>query len=154
MLARARAKVTDGPRPRQDRNNVPLSYSQDTLWFLDQLKTGKSTYNVAFLFRFEGDLDIDALTTALASIVMRHEALRTYVLVENDEYFQGIVENPEVVIARSSVQSETEAVRIMAELAEAELTLTEFPLWKANLVTVRGDLHCFSFVVHHIIFDG
>ena len=75
MLARARAKTTDGPRPRQDRNNGPLSYSQSTLWFVDQLSTGLTTYNVPFLFRLEGDLDVDALIATVASIIMRHEAV-------------------------------------------------------------------------------
>src|SRR5262249_54835312 len=79
MLANARARVTDGPRPRQDRNNVPLSYSQNTLWFVDQLQPGETTYNVAFAFRLDGELNADALAAALASIVVRHEALRTYV---------------------------------------------------------------------------
>lgn len=154
MLARARARVTDGPRPRQDRNNVPLSYSQDTLWFVNQLSTGLTTYNVPFLFRLEGDLDADALAAALTSIILRHEALRTYVLVENDEAFQGVVQNPEVVIERSSTPSEDEAREVMADLAETVLKLTEFPLWKSKLITVRPDLHYFGFVVHHTIFDG
>ncbi|WP_327674361.1 non-ribosomal peptide synthetase [Kitasatospora sp. NBC_00458] len=131
-----------------------LSHSQNTLWFVDRLRSGLSTYNVAFLFRLEGDLDIGALTDSFTSIVMRHEALRTHVLVENDEYFQGIVESPEVVIERTSVESEGEADRIMAELAETPLDLTEFPLWRATLVTVGKDLHHFGFVVHHIVFDG
>ena len=154
ILARARARITEGPRPRQDRNNIPLSHSQNTLWVVDRLRTGMSTYNVPFLFRLEGDLDVEALAGTFASIVMRHEALRTYVLVENDEYFQGVVETPEIVIERTTVESESEADRAMAELAEIALELTEFPLWRASLITVRGDLHYFGFVVHHIIFDG
>jgi amino acid adenylation domain-containing protein len=154
MLARARAKITEGPRPRQDRNNIPLSNSQNTLWFVDRLRPGMPTYNVAFLFRLEGDLDVEALSESLTSIIMRHEALRTYVLVENDEYFQGIVENPEIVIEKMTVASESEADRVMAELAETPLKLTEFPLWRASLVTVGSDLHYFGFLVHHIIFDG
>ncbi len=154
MLANARARVTDGPRPRQDRGNVPLSSSQNTLWFVDRLQPGQTTYNVAFGFRLDGELDADALSAAFTSIVMRHEALRTYVLVENDEYFQGIVENPDIVIERSVAQSEADANRIMAELAEATFNLTEFPLWKVNLVTVRSDLHYLGVTLHHIIFDG
>jgi amino acid adenylation domain-containing protein len=154
LLARARTKVTDGPRPRQDRNNVPLSYSQDTLWFVDQLSTGLTTYNVPFLFRLEGDLDVDALTATITSIVMRHEALRTYVLLENDEAFQGVVENPEVVVEVASTSSEDEARRVMADLADTAFKLTEFPLWRSKLITVRPDLYYFGFVVHHTIFDG
>ncbi|MFJ4713449.1 amino acid adenylation domain-containing protein [Streptomyces sp. NPDC088785] len=154
MLARARAKVTDGPRPRQDRNNVPLSYSQNTLWFVDRLQSGTSTYNVQFIFRLEGTLDVAALTAAFASIVQRHEALRTYVLVENDEYFQGFVENPEVVVDKTVAASESEALRMMEELAAEPIGLTVFPLWNISLVEVSEDLHYFGFVVHHIIFDG
>ncbi|WP_198347935.1 hypothetical protein [Plantactinospora sp. KBS50] len=41
MLTNARSRITDGPRPRQDRDNVPLSYSQNTLWFVDQLQPGR-----------------------------------------------------------------------------------------------------------------
>jgi amino acid adenylation domain-containing protein len=154
MLARARAKITEGPRPRQDRNNIPLSHSQNTLWFVDQLRTGMPTYNVAFLFRLEGDLDVDALTEAFTSIVMRHEALRTYVLVENDEYFQGIVDSPEILVEKRTVESAGEAEQIMADLAQTPLKLTEFPLWRASLLTVGSGLHYFGFLVHHIIFDG
>ncbi|MEE4545842.1 amino acid adenylation domain-containing protein [Streptomyces sp. V4-01] len=155
MLARARAKITEGPRPRQDRNNIPLSHSQNTLWFVDRLRPGMPTYNVAFLFRLEGDVDVAALNESLTSIVMRHEALRSYVLVENDEYFQGIVDTAEVVIERTAVETESEARRVMDRLSGTALELTEFPLWRAALVTV-GDsgLHYFGFLVHHIIFDG
>ncbi|WP_328345310.1 non-ribosomal peptide synthetase [Micromonospora sp. NBC_00421] len=154
MLANARARVTGGPQPRQDRDNVPLSYSQNTLWFVDQLQPGETTYNVAFAFRLDGELNADALSAALAGIVVRHEALRTYVLVENDQYFQGIVENPEVAVERSYADSETEANRILVERAETRFTLTTFPLWKFDLITVRDDLHFLSVVFHHIIFDG
>jgi amino acid adenylation domain-containing protein len=154
MLARARGKVTEGPRPRQDRNNVPLSSSQNTLWFVDRLQPGQTTYNVAYGFRFEGGLDPDALIAAFASIIARHEALRTYVLVENDEYFQGIVENAEVVVERSHADSVAEAEQIIAEHAEVTFNLTEYPLWKMRLVTVSSDLHYFGLTLHHIIFDG
>ncbi len=54
-----------------------LSYSQERLWFLDQLLPDRPTYNMAYAYRLRGALDIEALRQALCWIIRRHEVLRT-----------------------------------------------------------------------------
>lgn len=64
--------------PRADRDRpLPLSFAQQRLWFLDRLRPGDARYNSAVAVRFTGTVDHEALRTALAAVVARHEALRT-----------------------------------------------------------------------------
>ncbi|HVR06717.1 MAG TPA: condensation domain-containing protein, partial [Thermoanaerobaculia bacterium] len=61
------------PRDRE----LPLSFAQERLWFLEQLRPGTPTYNIASALRLRGALDRAALAAALAGVVRRHETLRT-----------------------------------------------------------------------------
>ena len=56
---------------------LPLSFAQQRLWFIDQLEPGGASYNVCFLFQLRGPLNADALGGALQEVVRRHEVLRT-----------------------------------------------------------------------------
>src|SRR6185437_13304963 len=56
---------------------LPLSFAQEQLWFLDRLAPGLATYNVPARLRIRGALDVAALRSALSTLLARHEALRT-----------------------------------------------------------------------------
>src|SRR5690348_5644976 len=55
----------------------PLSYSQQRLWFIDQLQPGNVAYNIPLGVRLRGRLDVAALRRSMDEIVRRHESLRT-----------------------------------------------------------------------------
>ncbi|MEI7137390.1 condensation domain-containing protein, partial [Pectobacterium atrosepticum] len=65
--------------PVADRTQpLPLSFSQQRLWFLAQLDPAASqAYHLPAALRLTGRLDRPALTTALNGLVARHESLRT-----------------------------------------------------------------------------
>src|SRR5262249_20299950 len=63
------------PAPRQ--GNLPLSFPQERVWFIQQLDPGNVAYNFQATFRFAGPLDISALERTLSEIVRRHEIFRT-----------------------------------------------------------------------------
>ncbi len=67
------------PRPDQ----LPLSFSQERLWFVDQLE-GSSSYHMPALFRMKGELNKEAIYSAFSEIVNRHEVLRTVFLEKKD----------------------------------------------------------------------
>ncbi|MGA4847503.1 condensation domain-containing protein [Streptomyces sp. G5(2025)] len=56
---------------------IPLSIAQQRIWVLEQLIPGRSGRHVRAVLRCRGDLVPDVLARALASVVARHEALRT-----------------------------------------------------------------------------
>src|SRR5258708_2746820 len=56
---------------------LPLSFAQERLWFLDQLKPGSAVYNIPCAMRVRGPLNSTALEQSLREVVRRHEVLRT-----------------------------------------------------------------------------
>ena len=57
--------------------SFPLSYSQQRLWFLDQLESKNPTYNIPAAFRLKGRLDVSVLEETINQIQRRHKVLQT-----------------------------------------------------------------------------
>ncbi len=82
--------------------DLPVSFAQQRLWFLDQWKPGNPAYNIPFGLEFHGPLDQDVLQECLSQIVARHESLRTTFPIKDGQPLQliGAVE-PFVGVERS-----------------------------------------------------
>ncbi|MEV0484443.1 amino acid adenylation domain-containing protein [Streptomyces sp. NPDC050508] len=158
LRAGARQTSAARPVPRRTAGPAPLSHGQQTLWFLDRLAPGRATYNVGTAYRIGGRLDIPALHRALASVVARHEVLRTGFREEAGEARQFVV--PDLVAAlpvrdlRGTDEPEAEAERIALALARAPFDLAQAPLWRAELLRLADDEQILLLVVHHAVFDG
>uniref|UniRef100_UPI0005AA053F non-ribosomal peptide synthetase n=1 Tax=Gordonia alkanivorans TaxID=84096 RepID=UPI0005AA053F len=61
------------PRP----DVIPLSFSQQRMWFINQFDPTLPTYNIPVLLRITGDLDVDALRAAVVDLIDRQDVLRT-----------------------------------------------------------------------------
>ncbi|MGY0035022.1 condensation domain-containing protein [Pedobacter sp. NJ-S-72] len=59
-----------------EQTHIPLSFSQERLWFIDRLE-GSTHYHLPAALRLKGKLDKNALQSALQEIINRHQALRT-----------------------------------------------------------------------------
>src|SRR5207237_5389965 len=62
---------------RPASGELPLSFAQQRLWFVDQLEPGNPAYNIPWAARLSGALDAGLLRRIVAEVVRRHEALRT-----------------------------------------------------------------------------
>jgi amino acid adenylation domain-containing protein len=71
--------IPPAPPPIQNRHlkQASLSFSQESLWFLQQLDPENIAYNSKFLLKFSGGIDPPTLERALNELVHRHEPLRT-----------------------------------------------------------------------------
>ena len=76
---------------------LPLSFAQQRLWFLDKLEPDNPLYNVPYVVRLNGALNVGAMERALNQIVARHEALRTTFRVVSGSPVQVIA--PSVTVA-------------------------------------------------------
>ncbi|GAA1124299.1 hypothetical protein GCM10009577_54500 [Streptomyces javensis] len=147
--ARPALVPVDRPEP------MPLSFAQARLWFLDRLDGPNPTYNIPFVLRMSGDLDVPALRAALRDVLLRHESLRTVFPDTAGEPRQHLV--PAEELPPLPYASEVTAAELPAALAAAAghsfRLATELPL-RAELFHLGGGEHALSVVVHHIAGDG
>ena len=61
--------------PRQA--DMPVSHTQQRLWFIKQMNPATHAYNLPVVLRLKGRLDRSALEHVVADLVARHETLRT-----------------------------------------------------------------------------
>ncbi|MDZ7994279.1 MAG: non-ribosomal peptide synthetase [Nostoc sp. EfeVER01] len=141
-------------------DNLPLSFAQQRLWFLDQLQPGSSAYNLSRAIQIKGELNIAALEQSFNEIIRRHEALRTTFVSGNGEPQQII--NPEVSITLPVVNlqdltpehREIETKRRAIIQAQRSFNLTKTPLLNVVLLQLAEQEYILLFTIHHIVADG
>ncbi|MBA6257663.1 MULTISPECIES: non-ribosomal peptide synthetase [unclassified Colwellia] len=75
---------------RQPWQAVSASFAQQRLWFIDQIQSGSSEYNIPVAIQIEGDFNVDIAEKAITRIVARHESLRTIFKEEGGQTLQFI----------------------------------------------------------------
>ncbi len=133
--------------------SLPLSFPQERLWFLDVLRPGGSEYLLPLALRLGGDLDVPALAGALASVVARHEVLRTRYRGRGGTPEQVVDEPGPVALPVVDAAPDQVDALIAAELAEGFDLAAQWPL-RARLLRLSPAEHVLVVVVHHIAFDG
>ena len=158
---RSRAGVVVPPIARIPRENqLPLSYAQQRLWFIDQLGPGSPAYNISAMYRLRGKLNVPALERTVNEIVCRHESLRT--TFHNVEGRPVAVVSPTVtipltpqpVLDTDGQAKEEELVRLARREASTPFDLAKGPLVRSQLLRIEEDDHALLIVVHHIVGDG
>ena len=146
--------------PRQRSDKIPLSFAQHRLWFLDQLDSGKSVYNICRAYRLNGQLDVDVLTQSVNEIIRRHEILRTGFPTVDDQPVQFIIPNltltiPMLDLLEFSVdEQEKETLSLVNKEVGYFFDLAGGPLLRLRLVRLRNEQHVLVFTAHQIICDG
>ncbi|MFC4855948.1 non-ribosomal peptide synthase/polyketide synthase [Actinophytocola glycyrrhizae] len=141
------------PAPREEQ--LPLSFAQRRLWFVDQFEGPGAAYHVAWVLRMSGDLDRPALTEALRDVIGRHEALRTVFPVAGDEPCQRVLTPEQVRIAvplRDCAPADLDDV--LSAAAGHPFDLANEPPVHALLARTGATEHALLVVVHHIAADG
>ncbi|MGD1704673.1 amino acid adenylation domain-containing protein [Dapis sp. BLCC M229] len=147
------------PLPRNGEP-LPLSWAQERLWFIDQLEGGSETYNDSGALRIKGNLNDDALKSAIVEIVRRHEVLRTRFqandgtpvqIVEPDINFQLEVSDWQNL---SPNQQETDLQKYARQEAAKPFNLTTGHLLRVSLLKFSATESILLVTMHHIISDG
>ncbi|MEZ4823686.1 MAG: condensation domain-containing protein [Ignavibacteria bacterium] len=70
---------------------IPLSFSQERIWFIDKLE-GSIQYHMPAVLRLKGKVNTDALVSTFKNIVNRHEVLRTVIREHEGKAYQFVNE--------------------------------------------------------------
>jgi hypothetical protein len=129
-------------RPVARPAEIPLSFAQRRLWFLDRLEGGRAIYTIPVAVRLTGALDVAALEGALGDLVARHESLRTVFPDTLGVPRQHIVEEAaaKVRLEQVSVTEDTMAEALAAAAERGFDLSTELPL-RAHLFALEPVEH-------------
>lgn len=141
-------------------NEMPLSFAQERLWFLNQLEPGNPFYNMPAALRLDGEFDLPAGERVVAELVRRHESLRTIFAAVDGRPVQVIL--PEVSVPVTLVELQhlepaaraAAAKRWIAEEARRPFDLARGPLLRVGLLHLAPTEHLLLMTMHHIVSDG
>jgi amino acid adenylation domain-containing protein len=147
-------------RRRDQAEPCPLSFTQESLWFLSQLEPDSPAYNQPKAIRLSGALNAATLKQALDAILARHEALRTtFVSVDgNPVQMIGPVQPVELSLTDLSAipaeEREAQLDRCLLEVTDRLFNLSQDLMLRAALFRLDRSDHVLLLVTHHIASDG
>ena len=139
---------------------VPLSYSQQRMWFLWQMEPDSPAYNVGGMARLRGVLDVGRFEAALQALIMRHETLRTTFPSVDGVACQKVSAQTGVRMDWQdfSALNEPQRQQRLQQLADVEahtpFNLETGPLLRACLVKAGEQEHYLVLTLHHIVTEG
>ena len=147
-------------RDRDETYQVPLSFAQERMWFLERRATTDRTRNNTGGLIIEGSLSIDALSDALNEILRRHETLRATFDSVDGRPIQTIhppSSLPIRIIDLSSYtpeQREYECKQEYTKEISRGFRLNRDRLVRATLIKLEPRTHLLILAIHHIASDG
>ncbi|HEX3640069.1 MAG TPA: condensation domain-containing protein, partial [Ktedonobacteraceae bacterium] len=139
---------------------IPLSFAQQRLWFLDQLQPDSTSYLSPRALHLQGVVNIKALERSLQELVHRHESLRTTFAVRVGQPVQIIHPAGRRRLPLIDLQGlrqedrETVAQWLVGQEGQRPCNLEKGPLLRIYLLRLAAQEHVLLQTLHHIITDG
>ncbi|KOP63607.1 hypothetical protein AMS62_29380, partial [Bacillus sp. FJAT-18019] len=152
--------------PVSRKEDIPLSYAQQRLWFIDRLEPGSALYNIPFALRLCGDWKMEHLEQGLKELIRRHEILRTTigehegVPVQKIHPMQKIQEEELRIWNWTDLRNQTpedreaERERLQKEAEQQPFDLETGPLLRIQAIRMSEQEWVVLGTMHHIIADG
>ncbi|MEQ2354313.1 amino acid adenylation domain-containing protein [Pseudoalteromonas piscicida] len=163
----ATGSVSITPVKRSDIR-IPLSYSQQRLWFIDQLQGGTPEYNICVAFDIAGKLQLDQIEKTMLALIKRHEILRTvyaddelgtYQVVIPESAIQFALERDDLQHLSDAQQTQQVNAILREKYAQAYDLAQDVPA-RMGYIWLGGDCGATDtrgvlwFNIHHIAIDG
>ena len=148
--------ISSQSRPAQ----LPLSFAQQRLWFLEQWEKESTAYLLPSAWRLRGPVNLTALNTSLSALIARHESLRTRFSLVDEEPVQIIDPPHSISLATqdlshlSPVALEKELQQLVDQERQQPFDLSTGPLWRGQFFILGSEEYLLLFTMHHIITDG
>lgn len=138
----------------------PCSFGQERLWFFEQLMPDSALFNLTHELLLEGPVDTDALRSAFASIVERHEVLRTGLEGRGGRPVQVLHRSAQIdLVERDFTHLDPERARGESRECIASTNRKPFdlacpPLFRLELHHFSRTRHTLAITAHHLVGDG
>ena len=142
---------------------IPLSFAQEGLWFIEQYEQGINAYNISLIFKVSKSANLEILEKSIGKIVERHEVLRTLIKKDKEGHGYQSISDPKIYplkITKKKVKDKSQLDWELEKQANHIYDLSgEFPIRVsiyelANSDTKADKEDYLSIVIHHIAFDG
>ncbi|MBZ4423049.1 non-ribosomal peptide synthase/polyketide synthase, partial [Myxococcus sp. RHSTA-1-4] len=159
-VARLQGDESRPMRKVERTGELPLSFAQQRLWFIDQMEPGNTLYNIPMALRLEGELDVAALDASFVEIFRRHEALRTTFARGESGPVQRIQPAPSSVLRVEDVsalggeEQQAEVRRRVEAEIHKPFDLDRGPLLRCTVMRLGEREHVLVLTMHHIISDA
>ena len=140
--------------------DLPLSFAQERLWFLQRLHPDSAPYNISGAVRISGRSNAVLVTQSINEIIRRHESLRTTIQTRQGQPVQVVAapapaDLPVVDLSHlTEAERETQFQRLAREEARRPFDLSSGPLIRSTLIILSSTEKVLLLTVHHIIADG
>ena len=149
------AVAADEGITQADRSQpLPLSFSQQRLWFLNEFEPDSALYNIPSAILLDGTLDISALQQAFDELIARHESLRTTFTEQDDAPVQTIAATLSVPVEIHQAVDPATLGKELTRLSQTPFDLTHGPLLRLHVIPTAENRQALLVVIHHIIADG
>ncbi len=158
-IRRVKTTQTSPIEPAKRDSQLPLSFSQQRLWFLNRFESDPAAYNYSLRIDLNGRLDIPVLDRCLVQASRRHEALRTTFACSDGRPHQVIDPNTESRLSivdlcdRPRAQASNDADEQASAIAKKAFDLERGPLFRATLFRLTETEHVLLLSMHHIVGD-
>ncbi|MEU2180424.1 amino acid adenylation domain-containing protein [Streptomyces thermolilacinus] len=158
--ALAQEAVLPPLRRRDGDGPAPLSFAQERMWLVEQLRPGSPMLNIGVAVRTTGALDRAALDRAVHTLTTRHEALRLRIDRDADGTLrQWAADHQRTSVRPLPSDGPDTTVRLLQEaLSEPFDLATEAPArWLLAEEPAGPDgrpRHVLALVIHHVVADA
>jgi amino acid adenylation domain-containing protein len=137
---------------------IPLSYSQERIWFMAQTEPDNPSVHSPFALRIMGKLNVSTLKTSLSILIERYDILRTVFYVENGVPCQRILPKGglpfrQVDLSKEKNPSDELQTRI-TDLNLETFDISAAPPFRLTLFKLNRGEFVLAVIIHHIITDG
>jgi amino acid adenylation domain-containing protein len=139
--------------------DLPLSFTQERMWFLQQMSPIMSAYNAPGAVLLEGEVRVPSMERALQEILRRHEVFRTAYPSVHGEPRQVIATEVDFhlpVIDLSALPAGERrrlSLALVAREARRPFDLSRGPILRVYLMKLDDRLHMLGMVTHHVVYD-
>ena len=147
-----KGQITQSSEALANFEVIPLAYMQKQMLIYETLfKDNNYSYNIPFVYKITGKLDISRLEKAISAVIQRHDALRSCFKEENGFTKQIILNSADFRIIHTAVDKLI-LDKLIDQKIHVRFDVSIAPLLKVDYLTT-SDGQFLIFVLHHLITD-